>query len=478
MEHTEQQSTTPITHSNQLLYALMITAIILPLSEWMLSVSLPIIRDDFGIAADSAAWIATTFTLPFMMLMPVYGRISDSISRRRLLILGICIFTVGSLLATFSTSLTSLMVARVVQGVGVAGLLPLSLALITGVFPPARRGQAMGLYSTVGPVLGVISPILAGVIVSAWSWRASFIPGALIAVVSILAIHFMTPTSTRQAQYHFLKSFDWPGVIFLSATLVSLLFYFSSRPITGRPPLQDWRLFLSIILFLALFIRHEKRRTNPFINLQIFRNRALVTGSVSAGLRMLALGGGLGFLMPLYFADVVQLDPTRSGFYLMVNPVAMTLFVRYGSRLSDRFGSRAIGVMGFGIITAVMLTFSQLPGNVAHWLIVLLLFVFGTGTGLMLAVLHQAALDEVPTTDLGTASGIYSMIRFLGSACGSAFGGVLLQIYLDQNGTTQLAAYQHVFLWFTGFAILGLFTATFLPQINPPQRYGPSAKAN
>ena len=83
----------------------------------------------------------------------------------------------------------------------------------------------------------------------------------------------------------------------------------------------------------------------------------------------------------------------------------------------------------------------------------------------MLAVLHQAALDEVPANDLGTASGIYSMIRFLGSACGAAFGGVLLQVYLDQSGTTQVAAYQHVFLWFAGFAILGLLTSTFLPQI-------------
>jgi DHA2 family multidrug resistance protein-like MFS transporter len=336
----------------------------------------------------------------------------------------------------------------------------------------------MGLWSTVGPVLGIISPILAGLIVAAWSWRASFVPGMIIAIVSILAIHFMTSASTRQTQYKFLKSFDWIGVILLSITLISLLFYFSSRPITGRPALQDWRLFLCTILFLALFIRHENRKTNPFINLQIFRNRALVTGSVSAGLRMLTLGGVLGFLMPLYLADVVQLDPTRSGFYLMVNPVAMTLFVRYGSRLSDRFGSRMIGRMGFGIITAVMLAFSQLPGNAPHWLIVLLLFIFGTGTGLMLAVLHQASLNEVPTADLGASSGIYSMIRFLGSACGAAFGGVLLQFYLDQSGITQVAAYQHVFLWFAGFAILGLLTASFLPQTTPPYLYGQSARVN
>ena len=93
--------------------------------------------------------------------------------------------------------------------------------------------------------------------------------------------------------------------------------------------------------------------------------------------------------MPLYLADVVQLDPTRSGFYLIVNPVGMTLFVRTGGRLSDRFGSRVIGIAGFGMITAVLLTFSQLPNIAPHWLIFLLLFLFATGT----------------------AAGIYSMIR-------------------------------------------------------------------
>ncbi|MEZ4595319.1 MAG: MFS transporter, partial [Chloroflexota bacterium] len=137
-----------------------------------------------------------------------------------------------------------------------------------------------------------------------------------------------------------------------------------------------------------------------------------------------------------------------------------------------------IGMVGFGMVTAVMLIFAQLPSSAAHWLIILLLFLFGTGTGLMLSMLHQAALDEVPTADLGTASGIYSMIRFLGSACGSAFGGVLLQLYLDQSGTTHLVAYQHVFLWFAGFAVLGLLSAAFLPQLTPPQLHNQSTQAH
>ncbi|MCB8945579.1 MAG: MFS transporter [Ardenticatenaceae bacterium] len=462
------QPQTPTTsrnvNPNQLLYTLMIPAIIMPMSGWMFSVSLPIIRDDFGIAADLAAWIATAFTLPFMILMPVYGRISDGLGKRRLLLLGTAIFALGSLLATLSTTLSTLILGRIIQGMGAASLLPLSLALITEVFPPQKRGQAMGLFSSVGPITGVIGPVLAGYIVAAWGWRAAFVPAMLVAIGSTFVIYFLIPSNIQQLQFRFLSTFDWIGVTLLSATLTCLLFYFSSRPITGRPPLQDWRLLLLTILFLITFISYENKKANPFIKLQILQNRSLIIGSVCACLRMLALSGSVSFLMPLYFADIIGLDPTRTGFYLMANPAAMSIMVRFGGNLSDRLGSRIIAMTGFGIISAVMFTFSLLPSHSPHWLIVVLLVVFGTGAGLMLAALHRAALNDVPEPDLGTSSGIYSMIRFLGSACGAAFGGIILQFYLDQESVNLLTAYQHVFQWFVGFALLGLLTATQLPK--------------
>jgi MFS family permease len=179
---------------------------------------------------------------------------------------------------------------------------------------------------------------------------------------------------------------------------------------------------------------------------------------------MLMLSGNISFIMPLYLADIVLLNPTRSGFFLMTMPAAMAVFVRFGGGLSDRLGSRLIAMIGFSIITAVTFTFSRLPDNSPLWLLITLLIIFGTGAGLMLAALHRAALNDMPEADLGTSSGIYSMIRFLGSASGAAFGGILLQFYLDQDSVNLLAAYQHVFQWFAGFALLGVMTATFLPK--------------
>ena len=398
----------------QLLYSLMVPAIVMPITGWMFAVSLPIIRDDFNLTADVAAWIATTFTLSFMVLMPLYGRFSDDLGKRRLLLIGMAVFIGGTLIATVSLNLTMLLIGRIVQGVGIAGILPLSLALITEVFPSRERGKAMGLWSTVGPVTGVIGPLLAGFIVVTWGWRASFLPPAIFAIGGVLAVYFFIPASSLQVRFNFLRTFDWPGLGLLSGLLTALLFYFSSRPITGVPPLQDWRLLGLTLLFLIVFVWVETRRAKPFINLHILSNRSFTIASLCACLRMLQLSGGFSFLFPLYLADVIALDPSLSGFFLMTFPLAMALVVRVGGNFSDRQGSRAVVMMGFGLLIIVLLAFSQLTSTTPYWVFITLFLVAGLGAGLMLASLHRAALNDIAEADLGTSSGLYSTIRFFG----------------------------------------------------------------
>ncbi|MFK7804420.1 MAG: MFS transporter [Anaerolineae bacterium] len=449
----------------QLLYSLMFPAIVMPLAGWMFSVALPTIKADFQIPADVAAWIATVFSLPFMILMPVYGRVSDGLGKRRLLLFGISVFAGGGVVAFLSTNMQMLLIGRFIQGLGAAGLVPLALALISEVFPAEERGKAMGAWSTVGPVTGVVGPVLAGFIVANWGWRTSFLPSVFMSVAALAAVYSFIPSSNRKIDISFLQRFDWVGVGLLASTLTFLLFYLSSRPITGIAPLQDWRLFGATVLFGIAFVAYERNKANPFIKLSILNNRSLVVGSFGACLRMISLSGGMGFIMPLYLANVVGLTPRQSGFYLMLNPAAMIIFVRFGGSVSDRVGSRKIVMTGFGIFAVVMFSLSRLTGATPSYILWGVLILFGVGAGLMLASLHRAALTGIADADLGTSSGIYSMIRFLGSALGAAVGGILLQANFDRFGADALEAYQTVFIWFFGFALLGLLVANFLPRV-------------
>jgi len=132
-----------------ILYALMIPSTIMPLSSSMSRVALPVLRDSFAMSADVVAWTSSAFTLPYMILMPVYGRLSDGVGRRRLILAGIAIFSAGSAMAFFATNLTWLMIGRAVQGLGIAGIMPLGMAFIATIFREGERANALGTLGSI-----------------------------------------------------------------------------------------------------------------------------------------------------------------------------------------------------------------------------------------------------------------------------------------------------------------------------------------
>ncbi len=444
--------------ASRILFNLMVPSMMMPLASSMFVVALPVIRDEFQLSAEMAAWVATIFSLPFVILMPVYGRLSDGLGKRRLILAGVAIFALGTSIALLANGLGGIMAGRAIQGIGASGIMPLAMALITVIFRPGERGRALGIWSTVGPATAFIGPLMAGFIVATWGWRASFVPALVVAMIAIFVVYKGVPAGFSRVRPNFLRSFDWLGVILMAAAATTLLFFLSSRPITGVSPLQDWRLFLVTLFLLSAFLWWEQRRPNPFVNLGAFKNKLFSRASFCASARMFVMSGGLFFLLPLYLVDIHQLDPAQSGFLLMINPGTMVLIVRIGGRLSDRWGSRNQTLLGFSAQAVVMLGLSQLPAAAPLWAIALFLFLHGLGAGLMLAALHSAALGDIQEEDMGASSGLYSMIRFFGAVFGVALGGVLLQYYLELALPT-IKAYQIGFQFFAGIAGLGFLVA-------------------
>lgn len=443
--------------AQRILIGLMIPNIIMPMASSMSRVALPIIRDDFQIPADTTAWIATAFTLPFMILMPVYGRLSDGVGRRRLLLAGIVIFAVGTAMTVTATELAGLMIGRMVQGIGTAGIMPLGMALISTIFSADQRGKAMGTWSSVGPVTGVFGPLLAGFLVTGWGWRGAFAPPLIIGVIAFVVVYKVVPAGLSTVRRGFIRGFDWIGVVLMAIGATALLFFLSSRPITGVPSLQDWRLLLATLVAATAFVVWETRRKDPFVALSVFRNRIFTLASISASARMFAMSG-ISFLIPLYLVDIHNLSASALGFMLMINPGCMALMVRFGGMISDRWGSRWPVVCGLTGQIVVAGLLSRLPATVPLWPIIGLLAMHGLSVGLMLAALHSAAMQQIAPEQMGAAAGLYSMIRFFGAVIGTALAGVLLQIFLDQ-GLLTIDAYQIVFLCIAGFSAAGLLAA-------------------
>jgi len=453
----QKEKTTPAPLStaaaNRILMSLMVPTMLMPLLSSMSRVALPIVRNDFQIAADMTAWIDAIFTLPFMFLMPVYGRLSDGIGRRRLILAGIVIFSIGTVMTVTANGLGWLMAGRAIQGVGTAGMMPLAMAMISTIFPPSERGKALGTWSSVGPTTAFVGPLLAGFLVDHYGWRAAFAPPLLIGVIALVVVYKNVPAGLSKVQPGFLRSFDWLGVALLASATTLLLFYLSSRPITGVEPLQDWRLGGAAILFFLLFWIWERRQQMPFVDLSLLQNHMFTLGSICSSLRMVVMAGQ-SFLIALYLVDVHGISASHLGTMTMISAGSMALIVRVGGQVADRWGSRWPTVLGIGGQGAVMVAFALLPATTSLWTIALILAFYGQAAGFVLAALHRAAIGNISNAQMGSATGLYSMIRFAGAMVGTALCGVLLQHYLDQ-GLPVIESYQRAFVFLAGAALAG-----------------------
>ena len=446
------------------MFSLMFPSMLMPLISTMSRVALPIIRDEFVLTADVTAWVSAAFTLPFMLLMPVYGRLSDGVDPRRLILMGTVIYAVGTILMMSAQQVSGAMFGNVVLGLGVAGMMPLGMSLNSSLFNERDRGKALGTWSTIGPTTGFVGPFIAGFVAAAWGWRETYFPPLLVSAVAFIVIWIRVPsrTSLRGQTRAYLKSFDWVGFVLLATSLSCFVFFLSSRAITSVAPMRDWRLMTVSVVCFAAFWMWERSRTNPFVSTRILTNLLFLRSTFCASTRMMAMGG-LGFLIPLYLVDIHHLEPAELGAMLVLNSGAMALVTRVGGGLADRWGTRLPASMGLMIQISVMVVFWILDENASLWSIGAGLAYHGIGAGLMLASLHRYVMGTIEETHRGSAAGVYSMLRFVGVLIGTSLSGVVLQANLDQ-GLSVIASYQETFLMLAIFPVAGVAVAQTLRE--------------
>lgn len=395
-----------------------------------------------------------------MMFMPLYGRLGDAFGKRRLFLIGIVIFLIGTVAAAFAPSLGWLMAGRAVQGIGTAGFVPLSMAIITQLFPAGERGTVMGTWNSALPLTGIVGPFLGGLLIDYIGWRAIFWPVLAVGLIAFVIVRRNIPPLAGFAKPGFLQRFDWGGVVLLSASITSLLFYASSRPITGVAALRDWRLLLITILLFGTFVIWEKRQARPYVPLGIFRNVTFSLASLIAGIRMFTMAG-IRFLIPLYLVDIYDLGAAAVGLVLTAHAIPLFLILRPGGQLADRWGSRRPVVFCLSIQTMAMVYLAFLPADAAAWMVIIGVLGQSLGAGLSLAPLHRASMMGIAIEQAGVAAGLYSMVRFAGTVFGTALSGVVLQYGLSSGGL-PVEAYQQSFLFVAGVTLIGVVLGTRL----------------
>ena len=437
------------------LISLMVPFTMVILNLTMFGIALPTLRDTFHTSAEVTAWLVTAYMLPFMITMPLYGRLGDELGKRRLFLAGIGIFLVGTLLALVAATLPLLLLGRAVQGVGAACVVPLSMAIISQLFPAQERGKALGTWNSVGPMTAIATPFMAGLLIDHIGWRTIFAPILLVGLAAVWVVRGHVPARrSRLSQATVLRNFDWGGVALLGAAVTALTFYLSSQTITGVATLRDWRLLLVTGLFFLAFFGWEQQQTIPYITLKIFADKTFSRASFSAATRMFVMSGN-SFLVPLYLTDIHHLSAAATGIILTLHAAALFVTMRAGGQLADRWNSRRPVLIGFAGQIIMMSFFALLPGNAPLWVVAAGLMAHGLGAGLSLAPLHRASMGQIKQAQAGMAAGLYSLIRFGGTVLGPIMTGVVLQQGLNQ-GLLPIASYQMAYWLIAGVAMLGV----------------------
>lgn len=408
------------------------------------------------------SWVFSIYMLTSALATPLFGKLSDLFGRRRLMLIGIGIFTLGSLLCGAAQSMIQLIFFRAAQGIGGGAMYALSFIIVGVVFPAERRARMQGLISGVWGISSVLGPLAGGLITEYWSWRWIFfinLPGALVATVLILFGFREADSDRRRPQV------DLKGAVLL---LLGLLFLFYALAPGGRgsqgPSLFSLALFVLALTTLTVFFILERSVEEPIIPPDLFRLHLFTMSTVISTLASMGIFGAISYL-PLYVQGVLGGTASQAGAVLLVASLSWTGGSMMAGQGMNRLGYRAVcligmGLMalGYGLFIAVGMGRGMVAGLVEGVLI-------GMGMGMVNVTVLVAAQNGVPVDRIGIATAAIMLFRTFGGAFGVSVMGSVLFTHMYRRLVTLSAS-----------AGLDLSTAEIEKFANPQSLMEPAAR--
>jgi len=413
----------------------------------IITVGLPAIRASLGASLAEAQWTSNAYTLTLAAFTLLGGAAGDAYGLRRVFMFGIALFGFASAACGLAWSPESLILARAVQGVGGAMMVPGSLALISAHYPAAIRGRAIGTWAAASSIAPALGPILGGALVDLGSWRALFLMNVPLAVAAWLVCRSRVPADAA----HRAVTMDWIGGL-LAVVGLGLLAYGLTRlgSENAMPLAGPVGLALAGALVLALFILYEAWTPAPMMPLDLFASRTFSGANILTLLLYFALSGAL-FFLPTALIQGHHYKAALAGSVFLPFVVVMASLSRFGGGLADRFGVRPCLTAGPIITGASFLVLSPAVAHGGFWpALVPTMLLMGLGMGITVAPLSTAVMNAAPDQRGGTASGVNNAVArvagllavaSLGIAVGIGFESVLAGATDDVAGRVRAAGF-------------------------------------
>jgi len=393
-----------------------------------INVALPSIGTEFKVDAIVLSWVATSYLLAAAVFLVPFGRIADIMGRKKIFTYGIIIFTVGSLLAGLSTSVSMLIVFRVIQAIGSSMIFGTGMAIITTVFPPGERGKAMGINVAAVYVGLSLGPFLGGFLTHYWSWRGIFyatVPFGLI-VTYLITQKFKGEWAEAKGE-----KFDWLGSVIYGISLTAIIYGFSLLP-----KLTGGTLILSGIIGIVVFVWWELRSRYPVLDIHLFKGNKVFAFSNLAALINYSATFAITFLLSFYLQYIKSLTPEQAGMVLVAQPIVMAAFSPLMGRLSDRIEPGVVASIGMAISTVGLFLLIFLTNDTSLPVIVAILVLLGIGFAFFSSPNTNAVMSSVEKRFLGVASGTLGTMRLVGQMLSMGIAMLLFALFIGRDKIT------------------------------------------
>jgi EmrB/QacA subfamily drug resistance transporter len=465
------------------------------LDTTIVNVAINTLSQDFHTSLATIQWVSTGYMLALATVIPLTGWAADRFGTKRLYIISIGLFLIGSALSGMAWSAESLIGFRVLQGLGGGMIMPAGMTILSQAAGPQRMGRVMGMVGVpmlMGPIIG---PILGGWLVDDVSWRWIFYVNIPIGAIALLAATKLLPRDEPAAH----QRLDWLGLVLLSPGLSAFVYGLAETSSSGGiAATQAWLPMLAGALLIGTFIYHAARHAWPLIDVKLFKNRTMSAASTTT-FAFAAGMFGMMFMLPLYYQVVRGQSALHAGLLLAPQGVGAAIMMPIAGKRTDDIGAGKIVLGGLSLLLLGIVGFTRVGADTSFWFLGGCQFLMGLGMGASMMPAMSAAYQTLQRNQLARATTALNIIQRVGGSIGTALLSVVLTHQLasrlpggaegglgsaqslpagarDRIAPDLAQAFGHTFWWAAAIIALAVIPALLLPRSKPQAPAAPGAE--
>lgn len=374
------------------------------IDQTAVAIAVPKIQQAFQLSTSLSQWIINAYLLVLAVFLSIGGRLGDQYQHHRVFLVGLVIFLLASITCGLAPSINSLLISRVIQGLGAALMLPNTSVLIIGAFDPNEKGKAMGIYMGSALLFLPIALLMGGLFTQFLSWRLIFLINMPLCIVCFFIVYYLmraVPVNKNK------KNLDWIGFVILATALS--LFVFTLMESSYLEKSFSIALFCMSLLFFIMYYYHVMRSENPIVDFRIFKNKLLLCCSLLTF--AMSIFTSIFVFDAIFYQEILGYEPATTGLLFMPSILTVMIAAPIAGKIFDKYGYRLPIILGMLFILLGLFTNATLLQYQNYWYLLPGLICINIGSPFVSSSINTAALSSVEEQKRGTVSGILSTIR-------------------------------------------------------------------